>query len=138
MAELDPQYETFAQALAMGFTPGMAAREACLDLTPVECQVLSGRQDVRERMNEIVARDQFDMSNEHLRVARQLEIDRDFAYETGNVNAAINATVQRAKLLGVYVERTETTNNVAVRNGSELSPEEWSAKFAHATGDSSG
>ena len=129
MSMLDQHDEMFAQALAMGFTPQMAAREAQVDLTPLEAQVLSQREDIRNRMNEIVKLDQFDLSNEHLRIARQLEIDRDFAYEVGNVNAAINATVQRGKLLGVFVERTETTNNVAVRGGNELTPDEWASKF---------
>lgn len=127
--KLDPGYEVFAQALAMGFTPHAASNQANLDLTPVEAAMLSQRADIRARMDEIVKLDQFDSSNEQLRIARQLEVDRDFAYAIGNPAAAINATVQRAKLLGLFVEKIDTNNNIAVRSGGELTPQEWADKF---------
>lgn len=129
-SRLEPSEEVFAQALAMGFTSIAAAEHAQVDLTPVESQMLSHREDIRKRVSEIVRLDEFDSSLEHLRIARQLEIDRDFAYQVGNPAAAINATVQRAKLLGIFVERSEHSNYVAVRSGAELTPDEWEKKFA--------
>ena len=129
MEKLDHHREMFAQGLALGFTAFQAAQEAALDLTQVEAQMMSQEPEIRRRVSEIIKLDDYDQSNEHLRIARQLEIDRDFAYQVGNPAAAINAAVQRAKLLGHFVERTETTNNVAVRSGAELTPDEWAAKF---------
>ena len=127
--ELDPHEELFAQGLAMGFTPLQSSVESRLDMTAVEAGMLSQKPHIKGRVLEIVKLDEFDSSLEHLRIARQLEVDRDFAYEVGQPSAAINATVQRAKLLGLFVERTESTSQVAVRGGNELSPIEWAEKF---------
>jgi hypothetical protein len=121
--------EQFAQGLAYGFTPMSAAEHARLNLTSVEAAHLSADHEIRDRVQELVVNQQFDMSLEHIRIARQLEVDRDFAYQTGNPAAAINATVQRAKVLGVFVERTETNNKVAVSSTRELTPDEWAQKF---------
>lgn len=130
--ELDQYEEVFAQGLAMGFTARAAAEEAGLGITPIEAQMLSQRPEIKARVKEIITLDEFDSTQEHLRIARQLEIDRDFAYQIGNPAAAIQATVQRGKLLGVFVERVEQNTNVAVRSGAELTPEEWAAKFGTA------
>lgn len=127
--QLTHEEEVFAQGLAMGFTPHSASVNAGFDITPVEAAMMSQREEIKDRVTNIVRFDQFDSSIEQLRIARQLEVDRDFAYAVGNPAAAINATVQRAKLLGLMVERVESNNNVAVRSGNDLSPEEWSAKF---------
>lgn len=125
----DSKRECFAQGLAYGFTPQMAAEEAGLIYTPIEAAHESQHPEIVARVNELVATAQFDMGNEHIRVARQLEVDRDFAYRLGNPAAAINATVQRAKILGVYVERFATDSKVAVSSPDQLTPDEWAAKF---------
>jgi len=128
----DHSEETFAQGLAYGFTAMSAAEEAGLSVTAIEASHLSSQPHIIARVNELVATQSFDMSNEHLRVARQLEQDRDFAYRLGNPGAAINATVQRAKVLGVFVERFDTNQNIAVSNPNQLTPEEWAARHAPA------
>lgn len=124
-----PKHEAFAQGLAFGFSASMAAEEAGLNLSSVQAAHLTLHPEVVARVDELTKTQQFDMSNEHLRVARQLEVDRDFAYRVGNPAAAINATVHRAKVLGVYVERFASDNKVAVSSPEALTPEEWSAKF---------
>ncbi len=133
MSEIsDRALEVFAQGLAYGFSPSMAAQNADLSLTDVEAAHLSSDPRVSTRIGQLLSSQNFDPSLEHLRVARQLEVDRDFAYKMGNPAAAVNATVQRAKVLGVYVERIDTNSNLAVRSGDQLSPEEWAAKFGGA------
>jgi hypothetical protein len=129
MALEDKQHEDFAQGLAYGFTPAQAAENAFMSLTPIEAAHLSTREDIVIRVNELLSTSHFDPANEHIKVARQLEADRDFAYRTGNPAAAINATIQRAKVLGVFVERTIQDNNVAISDPNKLTPEEWQAKF---------
>jgi hypothetical protein len=125
-------YEIFAQGLAYGFSPSSAAENAGLEVTDTEAAHLSTDPEVQARVTELLSSQHFDPSLEHLRVARQLEVDRDFAYRMGNPAAAINATVNRAKVLGVFVERIISDQNVAVRSGKELTPEEWAAKFGQA------
>lgn len=129
MALADKQMEDFAQGLAYGFTPSQAADNAFLSLSPVEAAHLSTLPEIVERIRELLITSHFDPVNEHIKVARQLEADRDFAYRTGNPAAAINATIQRAKVLGVFIERTIQDNNVAVSSPEKLTPGEWAEKF---------
>jgi len=129
MALEDRQEEDFAQGIAYGFTPAQAAENALMSLSPIEAAHLSTADHIVARVSELLATSHFDPSNEHIKVARQLEADRDFAYRTGNPAAAINATIQRAKVLGVFVERTIQENNVAISDPNKLTPEEWQAKF---------
>jgi hypothetical protein len=129
MALADKNLEDFAQGLAYGFTPSQAADQAFLGLSPVEAAHLSTDPEVVERVRELLTTSHFDPANEHIKVARQLEADRDFAYRTGNPAAAINATIQRAKVLGVFIERTIQDNNVAVSSPQQLTDEEWASKF---------
>jgi hypothetical protein len=131
MALDDKEMEDFAQGLAYGFTPAQAAENAFMNLTPIEAAHMSTSPEVVERIRELLTSNHFDLSNEHIKVARQLEADRDFAYRTGNPAAAINATIQRAKVLGVFVERTVTDNNVAVVSSEKLTAAEWEDKFGH-------
>lgn len=121
--------EVFAQGLAYGFSPSSAAENAGLELTDTEAAHKSADPAIQARISELLTSQQFDPSLEHLRVARQLEVDRDFAYRMGNPAAAINATVNRAKVLGIYIERLDTNQSVAVRDASQLTPEEWAVKF---------
>lgn len=125
----EEQLEQFAQGVAYGFTPVGAAEEIGLSLSPIEAKALASSPAVRARVEKITQEGNVDLSLEHIRVAHQLEVDRDFAYRLGNPAAAINATVQRAKVLGVYVERYDTNARVAVSSPTELTPEEWAAKF---------
>lgn len=129
MALADRDLEQFAQGLAYGFTPAQSAEQANLNWSPVEAAHASTSPEVVERIRELLLTSHFDPTNEHIKVARQLEADRDFAYRTGNPAAAINATIQRAKVLGVFVERTIQDNNVAVSDSRQLTPEEWQEKF---------
>lgn len=125
----DKELEDFAQALAYGFTPAQASENAFMQLTPVEAAHLSTNDEIVQRISELLRTSHFDSQNEHIKVARQLEADRDFAYRTGNPAAAINATIQRAKVLGVFVERVIQDNNVAIANPDSLTPEEWANRF---------
>lgn len=121
--------EVFAQGLAYGFTPSAAAIGADLRVTDVEAAHLSTDSRVTVRVQELLKHQIFDPSLEHLRVARQLEVDRDFAYKMGNPASAVNATVQRAKVLGIYVERVVHDQNVALSTPESLTPDEWKIKF---------
>lgn len=125
----DKTLEDFSQGLAYGFTPAQAAENAMMSVTPIEAAHMSTSEIIVKRVQELLTTTHFDPANEHIKVARQLEADRDFAYRTGNPAAAINATIQRAKVLGVFVERTIQDNNVAVSDPHKLTPEEWAAKF---------
>lgn len=131
MALADKSMEDFCQGIAYGFTPAQAADNAFLNLSAVEAAHLSTSPEIVERVRELLTTSHFDPTNEHIKVARQLEADRDFAYRTGNPAAAINATIQRAKVLGVFVERTVTDNNVAVVSSDKLTADEWEKKFGH-------
>lgn len=123
------QDESFAQGLAYGLTPVMSAESAGLEMTQVEAKHYSVSPHIAERVQELMQTQFFDSSNEHIRIAHQLEIDRDFAYRMGNPAAAINATVQRAKVLGLYVEKVDTNANLAVSSPEQLTPDEWQSKF---------
>ena len=125
----DRRDESFAQGLAYGFTPSMAAENAGLEMTQVEAKHYSVSPHVAARVVELMTTQFFDSSNEHIRIAHQLEIDRDFAYRMGNPAAAINATVQRAKVLGLYVEKVDTNTNLAVSSPEQLTTDEWQRRF---------
>ncbi len=126
----DPRLDRFAQALAFGFTPMSAAEAAGLSFENLEATIMAQDPEVVARVNEVSRNDFYDSSLEHVRIARMLEVDRDFAYRMGNPAAAINATVNRAKLLGHFVERTESRNHVALKTREDLTPEEWAKLYA--------
>ena len=125
----DPKLEHFAQSVAYGFTAKAAAEAAGLHCNPTEARMLTQQADVRARIDNVCSTRNFDSAHEKVMAAYQLEADRDFAYEMGQPGAAIAATVARAKLLGIFVEESRSTNHVAVSNPDRLTPEEWSAKF---------
>ena len=131
MEHLDPKaVSVFAQCIAYGFTVTRALDASRLDLDEIEARHLASHPDIQAKVKEVIERQVYDTEIEQIKVAHQLEQDREFAIELGQPSAAIQATVARAKVLGVFVERTSTENFVAVSNPEKLSQEEWMAKFA--------
>lgn len=64
-------------------------------------------------------------------LVRDLQQDREFAYEVGAASAAITATMGKGKLLGLLVDRTD---NKHTHDFANLSDEDLKAMIASALG----
>lgn len=99
------RHERFAQELAKG----ALQRDACVTAgyrggEAVACR-LAKREDVRARVDEILGRAAKRAEVTVADIARQLDEDREFAREKESPAAAVSATMGKAKVLGLIVDR---------------------------------
>jgi hypothetical protein len=111
-------------AIRAGYSADTAKQQGSRLLTNVDVQAAVERQE--ERL-QIMA----DVTVES--IAKQLDEDRALARQLGQPSAAVTATMGKAKLYGLLVDKveSETVNTTYVISDSpeEMKPDEWLAKY---------
>lgn len=103
------RHERMAQELAKGTRQFEAYRAAGFKGTKQVASEVAAREDVRARVNELLELAAKRAVVTVADIARQLDEDRDFAREKMAPAAAVSATLGKAKVLGLIVERQEHT-----------------------------
>lgn len=103
----NPKHEAFARGLAKGQSASEAYVNAGYkDSRSAACR-LSTNVNVQRRVAELQRGAAGRAKVTIQTIADQLDEDRKFAREQGQAKAAIDATMNKAKLLGLYSERRE-------------------------------
>lgn len=103
------RHERMAQELAKGTPQFEAYQAAGFKGTKQVASEVAAREDVRARVNELLELAAKRAVVTVADIARQLDEDRDFAREKMAPAAAVSATLGKAKVLGLIVERQEHT-----------------------------
>lgn len=101
------KHEAFAQALAKGKSASDAYEAAGFKPNRGNAATLKANQSVRRRVAELQNKAAGRAAVTIQTIADQLDEDRAFAQEQGQATAAITATMNKAKLLGLYSEKRE-------------------------------
>ena len=109
----NPKHERFAQALARGKSQADAYAKAGYKPSEPHASRLARNGKVSERVTELQARGAIRVEFDLAAAARQLDEDRALAHEKGQAGAAVSATMAKAKLFGLVVEKAEL--NAALR-----------------------
>lgn len=106
----NPRHEAFAQALAKGKSAAEAYVLAGYKPNDGNAIRLKGNERVAARLAELQgkAAERAVLTAED--IAKQLDEDRTFARENGAAAAAVSATMGKAKVLGLIVDRSEHTS----------------------------
>jgi hypothetical protein len=114
--------EKFAQAVAKGKSQVDAYRVAGFVPNDGHAARMAAKPDVRERILELKERAAEKAECTVADIARQLDEDREFARELQNPSAAISATLGKAKVLGLIIDKAETSgpNGGPIVNRIEL------------------
>jgi len=109
----NPKHELFAQALAKGKTQVDAYADADYDAVGKIAEAAASRLlrnvKVAARVAELQKGAARRVECTVADIARQLDEDRDFARQLDNPSAAISATLGKAKVLGLIVDKAELT-----------------------------
>jgi phage terminase small subunit len=108
--------ERFAQELAKGKSQLDAYKAAGYRPDRGAATRLSANISVATRVEELKARAAAKVEITVADIARQLDEDREFAKECGQAGAAVSASLGKAKVLGLIVDRQEHTG----RNGGPI------------------
>lgn len=122
------KHERFAQGLAQGMTADEAYVEAGYKAHRGNASTLRANQNVLDRISELQhkAAERAVVTVED--IARQLDEDREFARKNGAASAAVAATLGKAKVLGLVVEKSENVNiNVDVTD-EPATEDAWAAE----------
>ncbi|GGD43371.1 terminase small subunit [Aureimonas glaciei] len=103
----NPKHELFASSLAKGMSATDAYAKAGYKPNRSHASRLVANGNVRKRVAELQRRAAGRAKVTIQTIADQLDEDRNFAREQGNAQAAMSATMNKAKLLGLYSERRE-------------------------------
>lgn len=103
------KHERFAQGLAKGDAADKAYADAGYKPSRSAASRLSTNVNIQARVAELLnkAADRAVVTIED--IARQLDEDRQFAREVGSASASVAATMGKAKVLGLIVEKNEHT-----------------------------
>lgn len=112
----NPKRERFAQELAKGLDQAAAYRKAGYTGDKTAACRAAKLPAVVARVEELQARAAKRAEVTVADIARQLDQDRAFARKKGQASAAVSATLGKAKVLGLVVERQEHTG----RNGGPI------------------
>ena len=124
------RHEAFAQCLAKGMTATEAYIKAGYKPNDGNAATLKGNQRVRDRLAELLAKAAERTIVTVEDIAKQLDEDRLFARENGAAAAAVTATMGKAKVLGLIVEKAENVNlNIDVTD-EPATEEDWAAEHA--------
>lgn len=133
------RYERFAQNLATGMPQHEAYTKAGFVLKPAchrtDASKLAHKPEIADRVKELLERQakRLDVTIDTL--VAELDLMFKLSLATKQPSAGVGATMGKAKLLGLIVDRTETETTVRrpLRNpGSDkkMSMEAWQKKFA--------
>jgi phage terminase small subunit len=106
----NPRHERFAQELAKGETADAAYVAAGFSENRGNATRLKANESVQARVVEIQGRAAVRAEITAADIARQLDADRDFARENGAASAAVAATMGKAKVLGLIIDKAENKN----------------------------
>jgi hypothetical protein len=107
------RWERFAQGLAKGLTADEAYQRAGYKANRGNAATLKANQSILDRASELQGKAAAKVVTTVEDIARQLDEDRAFARESGKASAAVAATMGKAKVLGLVVEKHEFTGDVA-------------------------
>ncbi|MDT9598526.1 terminase small subunit [Sphingosinicella rhizophila] len=117
----NPRHERFAQELAKGEAASSAYVKAGYLANDSNAARLNGNERIVARVQQLQAKAAERVEVTVADIAKQLDDDRDFARKNGAASAAVSATVAKAKILGLVVERLEHTGRggkpIAVDHG---------------------
>jgi len=121
------RHERFAQSLAQGKSATEAMRDAGYT-DPRNSTRLTKNDEISSRVAELKGQAAANTVTTVEDIARQLDEDRAFARENGAAAAAVAATLGKAKVLGLVVDKAENVNyNVDVTD-EPASEEDWAAE----------
>lgn len=103
------RHERFAQELAKGAPASTAYETAGYKPDRGAASRLSANVSVQARAEELKVRAAEKVEVTVADIARQLDEDREFAKSCGQAGAAVSASLGKAKVLGLIVERQEHT-----------------------------
>lgn len=103
------QHERLAQGLAKGSTDIDAYRAAGYKGGRPAAWDICRREDVKARVAELQARAAAKVEVTVADIARQLDEDREFAKGVNQAGAMVSASLGKAKVLGLIVDRQEHT-----------------------------
>lgn len=109
----NPKHERFAQELAKGRTADEAYVEAGYRPNRGNAARMKANESIARRLGELQERGAMRVEFDLAAAARQLDEDRALAHEKGQAGAAVSATMAKAKLFGLVVEKAEL--NAALR-----------------------
>lgn len=109
-------HERFAQLLAKGEQQHEAWLKAGFKGGEAVASRAAKREDVRARIDEILERAAKRAEVTVADIARQLDEDRAFAVKCNQAGAAVSASLGKAKVLGLIIERQEHTG----KNGGPI------------------
>lgn len=115
----NPRHESFAQALAQGKSASEAYVEAGYQPNDGNAGRMNRNEQVRARVAELQekAAERAVVTVED--IARQLDEDRQFARQNGSAAAAVSATMGKAKVLGLIVEKHDVSGSINLTVSSE-------------------
>jgi phage terminase small subunit len=124
------RHEAFAQALAKGRSATAAYAEAGYEGDRTAASRLSTNVNVQARVAELQekAAERTIVTVED--IAAQLDEDRTYAREKGAAAAAVSATLGKAKVLGLIVDKAENVNLNYDVTDEPASEEDWAAEHA--------
>jgi phage terminase small subunit len=105
----DERRERYCQELAKGLVQDEAYERAGFVRNRSHAARLAVKPEVRARVAELLARAAAKAEVTVADIARQLDEDREFARKKSSAAAAVSATLGKAKVLGLIVERQEHT-----------------------------
>ena len=118
----NPKHEAFCQARVSGKTLEQAYAEAGYKPHRQLASRLMTKDTIQARMKELQARveHRFEITAEL--IAAQLDEDRAAAYKANQISAAVSATMGKAKLAGLLIEKSSVnvTHNYALMTEEEL------------------
>jgi len=101
------RHECFAQGLAKGNSQVEAYAEAGYKPDDGAACRLSGNVRIQNRVAELQERAAVRIEFDLAEAARQLDEDRQLAHQNGQAGAAVSATVAKAKLFGLIVDKRQ-------------------------------
>ncbi|WP_313326258.1 hypothetical protein [Sphingobium yanoikuyae] len=120
------RHEKFAQALAKGMSQVDAYVDAGYKPNDGHAARLAGNGRVQSRLAELQAEAAKEAVITAADIARQLDEDRAFAQSVGSAAACVSATMGKAKVLGLLVDRTDLTSS-----DRSMSPPSLADFYAH-------
>lgn len=124
------RHEQFAQHLAKGLSASEAYVKAGYKANDGNAATLKGNQRVKARLVELQSKAAERTVVTVEDIARQLDEDREFARETGAASAMVSATLGKAKVLGLIVDKAENVNLNYDVTDEPASEADWASEHA--------
>lgn len=124
------RHEAFAQHLAKQKTADEAYVLAGFKANRGNATRLKANESVQRRIAELLSRAAERTVVTVEDIAKQLDEDRTFARENGAAAAAVSATLGKAKVLGLIVDKAENVNLNYDVTDEPASEEDWAAEHA--------